>query len=644
MTTPEISGFGELTEIGRGGYSRVYQAREFEFDRLVAVKVLNDPIKDGSSAAAFERECRTMGRLLHHPNIVTVIKSVFTSEDRPCIVMELFHEGSYHQRLRRTGSIEIAELLRLGVKVAGALSTAHAAGVLHGDVKPHNIFRSKFGEPALGDFGIATFVRGREGGLPRGFSVHYAAPDLIDGTPSASSDQYSLAATLFTLALGRRPFESSDPTTGNTSEQVLLRALKEPVPRLPNRFPDALTEALWRAMSKDPDYRFGELTEFTAELNEAEAALDLPVTEMPLDSEVVRDARPSTAARRVSLLHDSTGSRIEPSADESDDHLATKVFVEPGAASDGSGPGSGAGLDDATRISGDHSLDMYSSMRIPAGRAVLSGGRSELLDADLVIGRNPASQSLGAHQRAVVHGQDDRTVSRRQLELRVRASEVSVVSLGSRIALVAGDGTTSDLIAGDTRALEFGDTLFYGIDSWLRFEPADVAAASQSDQARADSSVREGLHEPSDVEGDAVDRTTQNLSLAQQRRVDDARLAEPVASGPAVASDVVFSDGRVEPLDVDLVIGRNPRSEPLQAHQRAVFHGEGDRTISRRHIELRPRGGRVIAVVLGRGAVIQATDGAIQELEGNTECQLRVGDVLHYGRDGWLRLGGTDTI
>ena len=283
MTPPEIPGFGQLREIGRGGYSRVYEALEFEFDRLVAVKVLNDPIEDGSTAAAFERECRTMGRLVHHPNIVTIIKSAFTAEDQPCIVMELFHEGSYYQLLRDAGPVEVDEVLRVGVKLAGALATAHEAGILHGDVKPHNVFRSRFGEPALGDFGIATLVNRQTGRLPRGFSVHYAAPDLVDGAPSTDSDQYSLAATLYTMALGQRPFEPAGPATGESSEETLLRVLREPVPRLPGRFPSALAAALWRAMAKDPDYRFESLQEFAAELNAAETQLGLVTTAMPTD-------------------------------------------------------------------------------------------------------------------------------------------------------------------------------------------------------------------------------------------------------------------------------------------------------------------------------------------------------------------------
>jgi len=584
MTVPEIPGFGELTEIGRGGFSRVYRAREFEFDRLVAIKVLNDPIKDGSTAAVFERECRTMGRLLHHPNIVTVIRSAYTGDDRPCIVMELFHEGSYQHLLRRSGPIALADLLAAGVKIAGALLTAHEAKVLHGDVKPGNIFRSKFAEPALGDFGIASFVRDNAKQSARGFSVHYAPAELIDGAPGPGSDQYSLAATLFTLALGRRPFDSSGADAGDDNEQVLMRMLKAPVPRLPDRFPRAFADALWRAMSKDPDSRFGDLAEFADRLNEAAAASGLPVTALPYDSLRTLPAQ--------------------------------------------------AGID-------ADSVDAYAAGAAVAGVVMLSGGRTEPVDADLVIGRQPAAQPLRVHQRGVVHGQDDRTVSRRQVELRVRGGQVTAVNVGRRAAVITADGATTELAGGDARRLNGGDTLLYGADSWLRFEPtgvvsdamrrASVSAGPSSEQGRA--GAESGGH--------TAGSTTRDGLLRGSREAGAATHPKAAADGSALAAEIMFSDGRVERLDAALVVGRSPRALPLESHQRAVVQGTGDRTISRRHVEIGLRDGRVIASIVGRGAVVQRADRTVHELGTGDDYELAPGDILHYGNSCWLRCGET---
>ncbi len=642
MAAPEIHGFGELAEIGRGGFSRVYRAREFAFDRFVAVKVLNDPIKDGATAAVFERECRTMGRLLDHPNIVTVIRSAFTTDDRPCIVMELFHEGSYHQLLRQSGPIGLENLLSMGVKIAGALLTAHEAKVLHGDVKPGNIFRSRFAEPALGDFGIASFVRGNTKLTARGFSVHYAAPDLVDGTPTISSDQYSLAATIFTLAVGRRPFEASSPTSGDTNEQVMLRVLKEPVPRLPDRFPVAFADALWRAMSKDPDNRWRDLTEFAGQLNVAEAELGLPVTALPLDTGITPPDHRSAETQRLPQSRGRTGPQSKRGIPEPDDREAPGTDEAHSAAAYSPHADRGADLDETPGRSGEESFDAYASGLSLAGMVVLSGGRTEPLDEDLVIGRNPATQPLAAHQRAVIHGHDDRTVSRRQLELRAQGSHVTAVNVGSsRVAVMAADGTIPDLASGDSRRLESGDTLFYGTDSWLRFEAAAAPPdASGHGSAAAGVSLQRqrGTFEQGST---ASDGATQDRSSNRGRKATEKPRSGPDSASGDLAAEIMFSDGRVERLDADLIVGRYPGSESLRPHQRSVPQGEGDRTISRRHIEIQSRAGQVVAIVVGRGAVVQRDDGTVQEQQPNAQCVLEPGDILHYGSACWLRYEGS---
>ena len=604
MTLPEIPGFGGLREIGRGGYSRVFEAREYEFDRLVAVKVLNEPIKDGTTAAAFERECRTMGRLVHHPNIVTIIKSAFTADDQPCIVMELFHEGSYFQMLRNSGPVEVDELLRVGVKIAGALATAHETGVVHGDVKPHNIFRSRFGEPALGDFGIATFVSRREGRLPRGFSVHYAAPDLVDGAPSPASDQYSLAATLYTMALGRRPFEASEQTTGRSSEQVLLRVLKEPVPRLPERFPHALADALWRAMAKDPDYRFEGLSEFATELNAAEAERQLRQTVMPLDGPVTPAIHARDFGHRGTLdvespWHDEYALRAGTASSAPRQEPDTKAFLQPVSAGlepvDEARSGNLAGVERHAGTGADTAAEDI------VGTLIFSDGRTELLDTDMIVGRNPTGEPLEPHQRAVTHGHGDRTVSRQHLELRIRDGRAMAVGRGRHSTVVARDGTKSDLLAGETRALEAGDTLRYGNDSWLRFEP---------------SGKRRG-------------HAAEDMSMSADRL--------------AASGCVVLSDGRVEQLDASLIIGRNPEREPLEPHERAVVHGVGDRTVSRRHLEVSVDAGRLLARVLGRSVVAERPGGSIQKLTTGQRWLLEAGDKVHFGLNCWLSYNDGET-
>ena len=279
---PVVEGFSGLVEVGRGGFSRVFGAYQVAFDRRVALKVLNERLADDASVAAFERECQAMGGLSRHPFIVTVLASAFTSDYRPCIVMDLFERGNYMQLVRRDGPLPLEELLSLSVRVAGALATAHQAGVIHGDVKPQNIFKSDFGYPALGDFGIATLRNRLVERAGVGLSPHFVAPELVEmgaGAVGAAADQYSLGATIFTLATGRRPFESDSP---QAPQQILAHVLEAPAPVLPESFPPDLRAALRRAMAREPRDRFPDLGALAVALANIEHRLGHRPTAIPI--------------------------------------------------------------------------------------------------------------------------------------------------------------------------------------------------------------------------------------------------------------------------------------------------------------------------------------------------------------------------
>ena len=174
-----IEGYEVVDEIGAGGFSVVYRARQSSMNRDVAIKVLNAGFTSDAERRTFERECHALGQLSHHPNIVTVFNDTFTADGRPCIVMELYH-SNYRERLEQTGPLAIDEALEVAVRICGALQTAHEAGVLHRDLKPHNIFVSAYGEPALGDFGISTIDDERSQSRSSGLSIAYAAPEVLE--------------------------------------------------------------------------------------------------------------------------------------------------------------------------------------------------------------------------------------------------------------------------------------------------------------------------------------------------------------------------------------------------------------------------------------------------------------------------------
>lgn len=279
----EIDGYDQLEPIGRGGFSYVYRAHQVGFDRRVALKVLTFGLNDDSERRSFERECRAMGLVSQHPNIVTVFNSAFTKTKLPCLVMELYSGGTMSDRLDRTGLVPVETVLSTGVKIAGALHTAHERGLMHRDIKPQNIFVSEYGEPALGDFGISTIDDERTISGAGGLTVHYAPPEMLEGAPSDErSDIYSLAATLYTLLEGRRPFALADGRKQAVGELARRIILEEPAPIRRTGVPAAMYNALMGAMAKDPSARPATAEAFARQLQDAERELGLTATVIPV--------------------------------------------------------------------------------------------------------------------------------------------------------------------------------------------------------------------------------------------------------------------------------------------------------------------------------------------------------------------------
>jgi serine/threonine-protein kinase PknK len=281
----QIDGFDQLELIGKGGFSYVFSARQRDFNRRVALKVLTFGLADERERRSFERECRAMGLVSQHPHIVTVFNAAFTASKQPVIVMELYSGGTMGDRQKREGRIPVAAVLDTGIKISGALQTAHDRGLLHRDIKPQNLFISEFGEPALGDFGISTLDDERSISGGGGLTVHYAPPEVLEGAPAtAISDLYSFAATLYTLLEGARPFAPS-PGSRQPVAELARRIMLEPPPRLRrDDVPRGLSELLARTMSKSPDERPMSAAEFGQELQATQGGLGLPATALPLAS------------------------------------------------------------------------------------------------------------------------------------------------------------------------------------------------------------------------------------------------------------------------------------------------------------------------------------------------------------------------
>jgi len=283
-------GFEDPEEIGHGGFGVVYRCTQPALDRTVAVKVLTATLHEDRER--FLREQRAMGRLTGHPNIVGVLEVGETPSGYPYLVMQYHRHDSLDARIRRSGPLPLRSMLRLGVRMAGALETAHRLGVLHRDVKPGNILFTDFAEPALTDFGIAhipgafTTTTGSFTGSPA-----FTAPEVISGNePTAASDVYGLGATLFCALTGHAAFERR---RGEQLVAQFLRITTQTIPDLrESDMPDDVAAVVQRAMSRDPRNRPAVMA-LGEELQQIQQNHGLPVDEMALrpgsDAEQLRE-------------------------------------------------------------------------------------------------------------------------------------------------------------------------------------------------------------------------------------------------------------------------------------------------------------------------------------------------------------------
>lgn len=208
-----VTGRYRLTErIGRGGMGTVWRAEDEVLGRQVALKQLHEPphLSPDEVATLYERtrrEARSAARVVH-PNVV-VVHDVAEEDGRPCIVMEYVPALTLGELLRDGRTVPAEEAARIGLGMIAALRAAHAAGVLHRDVKPGNVLLGTEGRVVLTDFGIATTVGTstltRTGEMVG--SIDFMAPERIRGKkPGPASDLWSLGATLYQAVEGRPPF------------------------------------------------------------------------------------------------------------------------------------------------------------------------------------------------------------------------------------------------------------------------------------------------------------------------------------------------------------------------------------------------------------------------------------------------------
>lgn len=279
---PEIPGYTYLHELGAGGYSRVHLYEQHMPRREVAVKVMDTDVA-GSSASRFESEANLMAKVSSHPAILSVFGAGVSADGRPFIVMEYCPPPQLGMRLRQK-VMAIPETLDTAIRIAGAVETAHRAGIIHRDIKPANILFTVYRRPVLADFGISAMTGPRD--TPnelRGMSVPWAPPEQLVGSSNAepATDVYSLAATIYAMLTGHSPFET--PGSSEGVYELARRIVKDAVPPLGRPdVPASLVRVLTVALAKEPSGRYRTMLSFARALQQIQGELGLSTTAVDL--------------------------------------------------------------------------------------------------------------------------------------------------------------------------------------------------------------------------------------------------------------------------------------------------------------------------------------------------------------------------
>ncbi|PPF50245.1 serine/threonine protein kinase [Clavibacter michiganensis] len=281
---PVLPGFTYVTVLGSGGFADVFLYEQDMPRRQVAVKVMLAEIVTDRLRAMFRAEADLMAQLSAHPSVLTVHQASVAADGRPYLVMELC-SSSLSDRYRRE-PLGVAEVLRVGIRIASAVETAHRAGVLHRDIKPANILTTAFGHPVLSDFGIASTLEDAAATDAVGLSIPWSAPEVLaDESPgTVRSEVWSLAATVYSLLAGRSPFEV--PGGQNAPADLVARIQRaRPLPTGRADVPERLELVLRRAMSRQPAARPESALALVRELQAVEAELRLAQTPLEVASE-----------------------------------------------------------------------------------------------------------------------------------------------------------------------------------------------------------------------------------------------------------------------------------------------------------------------------------------------------------------------
>ncbi len=242
--------------LGAGGMAVVYEGHDLMLERQVAVKILRqDFSKDAIFRQRFHQEAKAAANLTH-PNIVTVHDYGLAS-GYPFIVMEYVPGMDLKTMLKQRGALPIKDTLRLMIQACAGLGYAHRAGLVHCDIKPHNLLITPDMRLKITDFGIARAIASihpeEHSAYVWGSPVYFSPEQAAGGAPSPASDVYSLGVVMYEMLVGHPPFQ------GNSAEELAQQHLvAQPIPpsTLGVELPQALEMILMKILSKEPSARY----------------------------------------------------------------------------------------------------------------------------------------------------------------------------------------------------------------------------------------------------------------------------------------------------------------------------------------------------------------------------------------------------
>ena len=271
-----------LEKVGSGGMASVYKAQDILLVRIVAVKILHSKYaSDHDFVVRFRQEAQAAAKL-SQPNIVNIY-DVGYDENAHYIVMEYVRGETLKDYIEKHGHLPINTSIQISFDIGEALEHAHANGIVHCDIKPHNILVTETGRIKVADFGIARAINSSSSTKDEKSvlgSVHYFSPEQASGGKiDERTDIYSLGVVMYEMMTGVVPFE------GDTAISVALQHVQNDIPlptKYNRRIPQLVERVILKAMAKNPDDRFQTISEMMSELRMAQGFVNTNKGAMPI--------------------------------------------------------------------------------------------------------------------------------------------------------------------------------------------------------------------------------------------------------------------------------------------------------------------------------------------------------------------------